>query len=145
MNVAIVSGNLTADIELRYAANGTAVANFTVANNRKWKDQTGAQKEEVSFLGVVAFGKQAEVIAQYFKKGSPILVQGRLKQENWEDKQTHAKRSKTVITLESFEFMGGKREGGDSGFNSAPASRTPAPAAAAPTSNTPEEDSDVPF
>lgn len=102
MNTVILTGNICADPELRYLPSGSAVCNFNVANNRKWT-QNGEKKEEVSFIGVVSFGKQAETVAQYFKKGSPILVQGRLKQESWE--KDGKKQSKTVVVLEGFEFM----------------------------------------
>lgn len=111
MNRVILSGRITADIETRYTLSGSAVAQFNIATNRKWIDQSGELKEEVSFFGIVAFGKQAETVAQYFRKGSPILIDGRLKQESWEDKQTQQKRSKTVVIMENFEFMEGKRDG----------------------------------
>lgn len=138
MNTVILSGNLVRDPELRYTQSGSPIANLTVANNRKWKDQSGELKEEVSFIGVVAFGKQAEVISQHFKKGSKILVQGRLKQEQWEDKQTQKKQSKTVVTLESFEF-----------FSSGQITNRETPPAGGPKREplppgTPEDD-DVPF
>jgi single-strand DNA-binding protein len=145
MNVTIVSGNITADPELRFLPSGSGVCQFTVANNRKWKDRDGQLKEEVSFLGVQAFGKQAETIAQYFKKGSPILVSGRLRQESWEDKQTGKKQSKTLIVMESFEFMerGGSRAATPEPKTEPPTRGLPATAAA---KTAVEDDSDsVPF
>ena len=122
MNRVILSGRITADIETRYTLSGSAVAQFNIATNRKWIDQSGELKEEVSFFGIVAFGKQAETVAQYFRKGSPILIDGRLKQESWEDKQTQQKRSKTVVIMENFEFMEGKRDGQDTKPASRPTS-----------------------
>jgi single-strand DNA-binding protein len=144
MNTVIISGRLTADVELRYTQSGTAIGQFNIAVNRKWKDQSGELKEEVSFIGITTFGKQSETVAQYFKKGSPILVQGRLKQESWEDKQTQQKRSKTVVVMENFEFMEGK----GNGQQSAPSARPPTadvPLTGSSPANPPVEEDDVPF
>ncbi|HVK59494.1 MAG TPA: single-stranded DNA-binding protein, partial [Candidatus Kapabacteria bacterium] len=82
-NKVILAGNLTRDPELRYTPSGTAIAKFGLALNRKWKDsQSGEMREEVTFVDVDAFGKQAELIGQYMKKGQPILVEGRLKMDS---------------------------------------------------------------
>jgi len=145
-NKVILAGNLTRDPEMRYTPKGTAVATFGLAVNRRWKSETGELKEEVSFIDVDAFGKQAETIAQYLKKGRPFLVEGRLKQDTWEDKNTHQKQSKLKVILEGFSFIDTK--GSDAG---APVSSRPAaaPAAAAPATAEPEaaepEHDDVPF
>src|SRR5229473_5165370 len=114
-NKVILAGNLTRDPELRYTPKGTAIAKITVAINRSWKTETGETKEEVTFVDVDAFARQAEVIGQYFKKGRPILIEGRLRYETWEDKQTNQKRSKLGVVLENFQFMDSNRggEGGD--------------------------------
>jgi single-strand DNA-binding protein len=159
-NKVILAGNLTRDPELRYTPKGTAVAKIGLAMNRQWKDETGQQKEEVTFVDVDAFGRQAEVISQYLKKGRPILVEGRLKLDQWDDKQTNQKRSRLGVVLESFQFLdsGGTREGGGGGGFSGPpdASRAPSrppaasrPAAAAPPpaddAMPPEAEDDVPF
>lgn len=109
LNKAILAGNLTRDPELKYLPNGTAVCQIGIATNRRWKDASGQDKEEVYFGDCVAWGKQAEVIGQYFKKGQPIYVEGRLKREEWENKQG-VKQSATRITIESFQFVGGKKE-----------------------------------
>jgi len=106
----IMMGNLTADPELRYTPKGTGVCQFNVAINRKWKSEAGEMKEEVSFIGVTAFGKTADTVAKFFSKGDAIIVHGRLKQETWDDKTSGAKRSKTLVVLESFNFAGGKRK-----------------------------------
>src|SRR5215212_4999237 len=160
-NKVILAGNLTRDPELRYTPKGTAVAKIGLAINRTWKDDSGQQKEEVTFVDVDAFGRQAEVISQYLKKGRPILVEGRLKLDQWDDKQTNQKRSRLGVILESFQFLdsGGGAGGGGGGFApSAPdASRQqprPAPArpqagAAAPPPPSddmpPDAEDDVPF
>jgi single-strand DNA-binding protein len=141
MNQVFLKGNLTRDPELRYLANGTAVANFAIAVNRKWKDANGEVKEEVSFFDVDCWARGAEVVAQYFKKGNPILVQGRLKQESWDDKQTGQKRSKIKVVMESFEFCGGKNEGG----RPAPRGEEAQPGAPEEAAATTGEGDDVPF
>jgi single-strand DNA-binding protein len=105
-NKVILMGNLTRDPELRYTPKGTAVARIGLAVNRTWRTETGEQREEVTFVDVDAFGRQAETIAQYLKKGNPLLVEGRLQLHTWEDKQTNQKQSKLRVTLESFRFVG---------------------------------------
>src|SRR5882672_2368776 len=127
-NKVILAGNLTRDPELRYTPKGTAIAKFGLAINRTWKNEAGETKEEATFVDVDAFGRQAEVIAQYMKKGRPFLVEGRLKLDQWDDKQTGQKRSRLKVVLEGFSFIDSK--GGDSG-NFAPSAPRPAPVAAA--------------
>jgi single-strand DNA-binding protein len=145
-NKVILMGNLTRDPELRYTPKGTAITRIGMAVNRVWKTETGEQREEVTFVDVDAFGKTAETIAQYLKKGSPILVEGRLRLHTWEDKQTQQKQSKLRVDLETFKFVGpSNREGG-----SAPAAPRSAPAAApaaepAEPDAPPHEGDDVPF
>jgi single-strand DNA-binding protein len=119
MNICIIKGHTTRDVEIRYLPNGTAIGSFGVAVNRKWKDPDGNQKEEVSFFDVEAWGKTAETVAQWFRKGSPILITGRLKQETWDDKQTGQKRSKVKIVLSQFDFCGDTK-GYGAGVQSAP-------------------------
>jgi single-strand DNA-binding protein len=147
-NKVIIAGNLTRDPELRYTPKGSAVAEFTLAISHTWKTETGENKEEVSFIDIVAWGRQGEVIAQYMKKGRPFLVEGRLKQETWEDKETHKKRSKLKVVLESFSFIDSK--GTDAGPASGEAPRRPAPTGK--PAESPEggeapaaEEDDVPF
>ncbi len=104
---AFVAGNITRDPEMRATPNGSQVANFSIAVNRVFKSTDGTQQEQVSYLECVAWGKTGETIAQYTKKGSPILVIGRLEQRSWEDKTTGQKRSRTEIIVEDFTFLGG--------------------------------------
>ena len=106
-NKAIVMGNIVRDPEVRYTPSGTAVCNFTVASNHKYKD-----KEEILYLDVVAWGKKGETIADFMSKGKPILVEGRLKMDEWEDKDGK-KRTKIKLNLESFNFVGPKEAGED--------------------------------
>src|SRR4029077_13717398 len=106
-NKVILMGNLTRDPEMRVTPTGLAICKFTVAVNRKFKMQSGEEREEVAFIDVDTFGKQAETISKYFTKGKPILVEGRLKQDKWEDKNTKEKRSKLMVVMETFGFVGG--------------------------------------
>ena len=152
-NKVILIGNLTRDPELRYTPKGLAIAKIGLAVNRSWRDaNTGETKEEVTFVDVDAFGKQAEVLGQYMKKGSPLMVEGRLRLDSWEDKQTSQKRTKLGVVLESFQFLdsGRNREGGASDPTRARSAPAPAPAAAAPATpnegeESPPEEDDVPF
>lgn len=137
-NKVILAGNLTRDPELRYTPKGMAIAKITLAINRQWKTEAGESKEEVTFVDVDSFGRQAETIGQYLKKGSPLLMEGRLKLDQWDDKQSGQKRSRLGVIMESFQFLGK----GD-GSQSAPKPTT----AAQPESadGKPPEDDDVPF
>lgn len=100
LNLVALHGNLTRDPQLQYLPSKTALCEFGIACNRKWKD-----KEETFFADCKAFGKPAETINQYFTKGKPIIVQGRLATESWEG-QDGKKRSATRIIVESFDFVG---------------------------------------
>lgn len=156
-NKVILMGNLTRDPELRYTPSGTAIAKLGLAVNRTWRTETGENREEVSFIDVDAFGRQAETIGQYLRKGRPILVEGRLKMDSWEDKQTGQKRSKLGVVMESFRFVDSQgREGGAPPASPPPSANyrsTPPPAPApAPSSGRgpaeagpPPEEDDVPF
>ena len=114
-NKVILMGNLTRDPEVRYTSSGTAIAKLGMAINRYWRNQDGQQQEETTFVDVDAFGRQAETIGQYLKKGRPIMVEGRLKLDQWEDKQTGQNRSKMGVTLENFQFLDSRGEGGGGG------------------------------
>ena len=103
-NKVILLGNLTRDPEVRYTPNGSAVASFAIAVNRKYKHGEET-KEEVSYLDIVVFGKQAENCGQYLNKGDAALIEGRLQQRRWEDKDTGQKRSKVEVAAQSVHFM----------------------------------------
>lgn len=131
-NKVILAGNLTRDPELRYTPSGTAIAKMGIAVNRKWKDsQSNEMREEVTFIDVDAFGKQAETIGQYLKKGRPILIEGRLKLDQWDDKKTQEKRSRLGVVLESFSFLDSGNGGGQS--QAQPQASTLPPTAGVPT------------
>lgn len=110
-NKVLLMGNLTRDPQMKYLPSQTAVAEFGIAINRKWKTQQGEEREEVTFVDCSAFGRTAEVINQYFQKGAAIFVEGRLKFDQWEDKNGGGKRSKLSIAVETFQFVGGRRDG----------------------------------
>lgn len=151
-NKVILVGNLTRDPELRYTPKGLAIAKIGLAVNRVWKNEAGESKEEVTFIDVDSFGKQAETIAHYLKKGSPLLVEGRLRLDQWDDKQTGQKRSKLGVVLEGFQFLGGGKGAeasvGPRATGTSTASTATAPAAEATGSDVPPaapEEDDVPF
>ena len=110
---AIITGNITRDPELRTTPSGSQVCSFSVAVNRNYKDSSGESKEDVSFIDCSAWGKAAEIISQYAKKGTGILVSGRLDQRSWEkDGQKH---SRVEIVVEDFNFLGGSSNSGSTG------------------------------
>jgi len=160
-NKIILAGNLTRDIEVRYTQSGAAIGNTAIATTRKFKSQTGEQKEEVLFVDITFFGRTAEVANQYLRKGSKILVDGRLKLDQW-TAQDGSKRSKHSVTVESMTMLGSKGDNEGGGYNNAaPAGDTyaqptpnyetpsqPAAAPKSPESNIPEIDineDEIPF
>jgi single-strand DNA-binding protein len=150
-NKVILAGNLTRDPELRYTPKGLAIAKIGLAVNRTWKNEAGETKEEVTFVDVDSFGRQAEVVAQYFRKGKPILLEGRLKLDQWDDKQTGQKRSRLGVVMEGFSFIDSGRTEGGSPAEGAARPRPASAPASAPAANGPEadvppqEEDDVPF
>jgi len=127
-NTVIYGGNLTRDPELRYTPKGTAVVEITIANTEKWTAENGEKKERTCFAGATIWGKSGEVFAQHHRKGSQCLVQGSLIQETWDDKESGKKREKTKIRVDSWFFVGGKRDGEK--VQESPAPRQNAPAKA---------------
>ena len=113
-NKVILMGNLTRDPQLSYTPNQTAVVDFGIATNRRWKGQDGTQRDETCFVDCRMFGKRAEVINKYCKKGNPLFVEGRLTFDSWQG-QDGSKRSKLRVTVENFEFMGKGSSGGGQG------------------------------
>src|SRR3989344_3666743 len=107
-------GNLTRDPELKALPSGSHVANFGLATNRTYKDKNGAKQEATEFHNIVAFGRTAEVIAQYVKKGRPIFVEGRVQTRSWDDKEGGKKNYRTEIVVENFQFGADGRTGGTS-------------------------------
>ena len=105
INQVVLTGRLTADPEMRYTPAGKAIASFNLANGRRYKNQSGEVVEDTSFIGCNAFGQSAEFLGQYIRKGQAILLQGRLKQEAWEDRQTGKKQSKTKVLVDVVKSM----------------------------------------
>jgi len=145
-NKVILVGNLTRDPELRYTPNGKAIAKVGLAVNRAWTSDTGEKKEEVTYVDIDIFGRTAENVSQYLRKGSAMLVEGRLRLDQWDDKQTGQKRSKLGVVGEAVQFLGSPRGGGDSPAPPPPprppaTTSAPAPAEDAP----PPPEDDVPF
>jgi len=104
LNKAIVIGNFTRDPELRSLPSGVKVCSFSLATNRVWKDKNGARQEAVNYHNVVVFGRQAETVAQYMKKGSSMLVEGRMQTRSWEDKTSGEKKYRTEIVADRTQF-----------------------------------------
>ncbi len=144
---AIITGNITRDPELRSTPNGASVCSFSVAVNRTYRDANGENKEEVSFIDCSAWNKLGEMIAQYAKKGSGVLVSGRLSQRSWEDKNGGGKRSRTEIVVEDFNFTGSSSRDGGSGNNNYSSSASSQEAPADVPEDIPDEIdlSEVPF
>ena len=155
LNKVLLAGNLTRDVELRHLGSGQAVAKIGLACNRRWKTPEGEQREETMFIDAEAWGKTAEFISQYFSKGRPIFIEGRLKLDQWEDKETKAKRTKHVIVIDNVQFVDSKPGGGNGGEGGSAPTRTPrpAPAAAGGGNSAPQEwsgkgpmgEEDIPF
>ena len=124
LNKVFLAGNLTRAPELRYTPGGTAVAQFGVAVNRKYKNRDGQLQEEATFVDIEVWGRQAETASEYLGKGSPVLIEGRLKLDSWESKQTGEKRSKLRVVGERVQFLGGRRDRGGDGER--PSKRMPA-------------------
>lgn len=118
LNKVMLAGNLTREVETREAGQST-LASFAIAINRRYK-QGDDMKEETTFVDVEAWGRTAELVAQYLHKGSGCLIEGRLRLETWEDKNGGGKRSKMKVVADSVQFLGGRREG-DAGTDDAPA------------------------
>jgi single-strand DNA-binding protein len=114
-NKVILLGNLTRDPEMRYLPSQMAVVEFGLAVNHKYRTASGEDREEVLFIDCTVFGKQAEVVHKYCQKGRPLLVEGRLKYETWEDKQGGGKRSKHKVMVDGFQLLGGRQDGGGGG------------------------------
>lgn len=128
LNKAFLYGNLVRDPELKALPSGIKVTNFSIATSRTYKDKDGNKKETTEFHNVVAFAKQAELIQQYLKKGSGIFVEGRLQTRSWDDKATNAKKYRTEVIVENFQF--GPSRGGTGGGTYTPSQTEGGPASA---------------
>ncbi len=156
LNRVLLMGNLTRDPDLKYLPSNTPVVGFGLAINRKWRSNEGEQREETTFVDCSAFGRTAELINQYMKKGRPLFVDGRLRLEQWQDRESGANRSKLSVVVENFQFIdsrGGDArdesgEGGGEGSQSHDASNAQArQPVAAPQTNTHQsvDEAEIPF
>ncbi len=155
LNKVMLIGNLTRDPEIRYTPKGQAVADIGLAVNRFYNTESGERREEVTFIDITLWGRTAEVVHQYCKKGRPLFVEGRLQLDTWDDKQTGQKRSKLKVIGDGIQLLGSRDSGGpgEPGQSSAPYSPPPAarpeprpsaPPAAEPPPPDPDEDQ-MPF
>jgi single-strand DNA-binding protein len=155
INKAMIYGNLTRDPEMRALPNGTPVTSFSVATNRVYKDKSGVRQESVDYHNVVVFGRQAETVNQYLRKGSPAFVEGRIQTRSWDDKEGK-KQYRTEIVADTIQFgpkgggMTGAVSGGEHAAGMSAKSTKSAPRDEAPldTIEYPDEDinpEDIPF
>ena len=107
LNKALIIGNLTRDPELKAIPSGIKVCSFSVATNRVWKDKNGAKQEAADYHNVVVFGRQAETVAQYMKKGSQVMVEGRMQTRSWDDAATGTKKYRTEVIADRVQFGSG--------------------------------------
>src|SRR4051812_15212779 len=115
LNKVMLMGNLTRDPEIKYTPKGTAIAALGMAVNRVWMTEQGEKREEVTFVDVELFGRQAEIAEQYLKKGRPVYIEGRLKLDTWDDKTSGQKRSKMKVIGENMQLLGSREGGGGGG------------------------------
>jgi single-strand DNA-binding protein len=150
-NRVLLMGNLTRDVELKYTPSNQAVANIGVAVNRRYRTSEGEQREETTFVDCEAWGRTAEVMIQYLSKGRPVFIEGRLKLDQWEDRESGKTRSKLRVVIENFQFIdspgsgsGGGSGGGRGGSRTQPAGTTSGgpPAGGA---HEPINEEDIPF
>lgn len=113
-NKVILVGNLTRDPEVKYTPKGTAITDIGLAVNRTYSTEGGEKREEVTFIDITLWGRTAEIVGEYCKKGRPLMVEGRLQLDTWDDKATGQKRSKLKVVGENIQLLGG-REGGSKG------------------------------
>lgn len=144
VNKVILVGNLGKDPEVRYAPSGDAIANVTLATTENWKDKNGEKQEKTEWHRVSFFGKTAEVVGQYLKKGSQVYVEGRIQTRKWTDKEGQ-ERYTTEIVADKMQMLGSRSGSasmdGDSGESGRPAAARPA----APASNSPAKSSGTSF
>ena len=149
LNKAILIGNLTRDPELRSLPSGVKVCSFSLATNRVWKDKNGARQESADYHNVVVFGRQAETVAQYMKKGSSILVEGRMQTRSWDDKTSGEKKYRTEVIADRTQFGPKGASGGNgTGSNQNKGEQAKSAPSEVETIEYPEEDinpEDIPF
>jgi single-strand DNA-binding protein len=150
-NKVFLMGNLTRDVELKYTPSDQAVANIGLAVNRRYRTREGEDRDETTFVDCEAWGRTAEVMNQYLAKGRPVFVEGRLKLDQWEDRESGKTRSKLRVVIENFQFIdspgsaGGGGGGGRGGSRQQPAGATSGRPPAGGGSHEPVNEEDIPF
>ena len=143
-NKVFLMGNLTRDIELKHTPSDQSVATIGLAVNRRYSTKEGEKREETTFVDCEAWGRTAEIMSQYLSKGRGVFIEGRLKLDQWDDRETGKKRSKLLVVIENFQFVDSKGGGGGGGGGQ------PAPAGAAVgqasgPDHPPVNEQDIPF
>ena len=150
LNKVMLIGNHTRDPEIKYTPKGPPIAQIGLAVNRTWSNEAGQKQEETTFVDIEFFGRNAEIAGEYLKKGRPAYIEGRLKLDSWEDKQSGQKRSRLKVIGESLLLLG-SREGGGSGGQDEPRPRSQGapnrmpPPKTAPDPDLDAADDDIPF
>ncbi|MEO1128351.1 MAG: single-stranded DNA-binding protein [Planctomycetota bacterium] len=143
-NKVLLMGNLTRDIELRQLPSNMAVANIGLAVNRRYRTKDGENREETTFIDCEAYGRTAETMSQYLRKGRPVFIEGRLKLDQWEDRQSGQSRSKLKVVIDNFQFVD-SREGGGGGGGGRSSGGAGAGYEPAAASHQPMTEDDIPF
>lgn len=143
LNKAFVIGNLTRDPEMKALPSGQQVTSFSVATNRVWKDKNGAKQEAADYHNIVVFGRAAETAGQYLKKGSSVLIEGRMQTRSWDDKATGTKKYRTEIVADRVQF-GSRPVAGAPGASGAPSAGAPSAGKFSPQS-APKDDNMPPL
>jgi single-strand DNA-binding protein len=146
INKAIIFGNLTRDPEIKALPSGSKVCSFSIATNRVWKDKSGAKQEGTDYHNIVSFGRQAEIIAQYLRKGSSVYIEGRMQTRSWDDKSSGEKKYRTEIVADSIQF--GPKSSGGGGAAPKGGAKADEPVEAPASIEYPEEEinpDDIPF
>ncbi len=141
-NRIILLGNLTKDIELRYTQSGSAIGNTSIATSRKFKNANGEQSEETLFVDITMFGRTAEIANQYLRKGSQVLIEGRLKLDQW-TAQDGTKRSKHSVVVESLKMLGSKEDSGQQRHSEQPQQQYKQPVQRSAETRPPLPDADI--
>ncbi len=151
-NKVILVGNLTRDPEVRYTPKGSAVCDLGLAVNRQYSLENGEKREEVTFVDVVLWARLAEIAGEYLKKGRPVLIEGRLQLDSWDDKQSGQKRSKLRVVGETMQLLGSRPGSGGgeadeamSGGNDRASSRPKASAPPPRSAPAAPDDDEIPF
>jgi single-strand DNA-binding protein len=151
LNKVMLIGNLTRDPEIKYTPKGTAIADIGLAVNRNYTTESGEKREEVTFIDVTLWGRTAEIVGEYCKKGRPLFVEGRLQLDTWDDKQTGQKRSKLKVVADNIQLLGGREGGGGGGEPEGRPAARPASRPAPPQKRQPADpdldapEDDIPF